>query len=166
MVEPITVTYTPGDKHWVIRVSGQDKELTATAPGILASRDRADELVDEIEPDKDSRAVVHLLEGSALEFTTAYLDARMSRTDDAVSSGGTSSTSRESADVEGTSTGEGVDGSGRHRDDGATSTPDDDGPGKLGEEAVEPAGHLSPPRSLPTSGVSRRDNDGPQALAQ
>ncbi|MFE0022666.1 hypothetical protein [Amycolatopsis sp. NPDC059021] len=76
MVEPITATYVQEDADWTITVSGHGKELTARAPGIIAARDRTDQLVEKLAPEGKS-TVVHLLNGSALEFTTAYMTARL-----------------------------------------------------------------------------------------
>ncbi|MEU7782980.1 MULTISPECIES: hypothetical protein [unclassified Amycolatopsis] len=76
MVEAITATYVQEDADWTITVSGQGKELTARAPGIIAARDRADQLVEELAVDGKA-TVVHLLNGSALDFTSAYMTARL-----------------------------------------------------------------------------------------
>ncbi len=76
MVEAITATYVQDDADWAITVSGRGKELTARAPGIIAARDRADQLVEELAGDGKT-TVVHLLNGSALDFTSAYMTARL-----------------------------------------------------------------------------------------
>jgi hypothetical protein len=76
MVETITATYVQDDADWAITVSGRDKELTARAPGIIAARDRADQLVEELAGEAKT-TVVHLLNGSALDFTSAYMTARL-----------------------------------------------------------------------------------------
>ncbi|WP_329056760.1 hypothetical protein OG738_19580 [Amycolatopsis sp. NBC_01488] len=76
MVEAITATYVQEDADWAITVSGQGKELTARAPGIIAARDRADQLVEEL-GGEGKTTVVHLLNGSALDFTSAYMTARL-----------------------------------------------------------------------------------------
>lgn len=76
MVETITATYTQEDADWKITVSGRGKELTARAPGIIAARDRADQLVEELGGDGKT-TVVHLLNGSAFEFTQTYMTARL-----------------------------------------------------------------------------------------
>ncbi|MEV6828901.1 hypothetical protein [Amycolatopsis sp. NPDC051102] len=76
MVETITATYVQEDADWAITVSGRGKELTARAPGIIAARDRADQLVEELAGDGKA-TVVHLLNGSALDFTSAYMTARL-----------------------------------------------------------------------------------------
>ncbi|WP_410670811.1 hypothetical protein [Amycolatopsis sp. cmx-4-68] len=76
MVEAITATYVQEDADWAIKVSGRGKELTARAPGIIAARDRADQLVEEL-GGEGKTTVVHLLNGSALDFTSAYMTARL-----------------------------------------------------------------------------------------
>jgi hypothetical protein len=76
MVEAITATYVQENADWAITVSGQGKELTARAPGIIAARDRADQLVEEL-GGTGRATVVHLINGSALDFTSAYMTARL-----------------------------------------------------------------------------------------
>jgi hypothetical protein len=76
MVEAITATYVQQDADWTITVSGSGKQLTARAPGIIAARDRADQLVEQLEAEGRT-TVVHLLNGSALEFTSTYMTARL-----------------------------------------------------------------------------------------
>ncbi|MEU8634521.1 hypothetical protein AB0C38_20260 [Amycolatopsis sp. NPDC048633] len=76
MVEAITATYIQEDADWAITVSGHGKELTARAPGIIAARDRADQLVEEL-AGEGRTTVVHLINGSALDFTSAYMTARL-----------------------------------------------------------------------------------------
>ncbi|GAA3574794.1 hypothetical protein GCM10022222_69170 [Amycolatopsis ultiminotia] len=76
MVETITATYEHDNEDWTITVSGQGKELTARAPGIIAARDRADQLVEKLAPN-ERPTVVHLLNGNALEFTSTYMAARL-----------------------------------------------------------------------------------------
>jgi hypothetical protein len=77
MAEPIEANYVPEGDDWTITVTGRGKKLTAKAPGIIAARDRTDQLVEQLAPDEEHRTVVHLLNGDAVEFTTAYLTARM-----------------------------------------------------------------------------------------
>ncbi|ASR39642.1 hypothetical protein BAY61_25100 [Prauserella marina] len=79
MVQAITATYVQEEDDWTITVAGLGKELKGRAPGIIAARDRADQLVEKLVPDGNSPTVVHLLRGSALEFTTAYMTARLAR---------------------------------------------------------------------------------------
>jgi len=76
MVEAITATYVQEDADWAITVSGHGKELTDRAPGIIAARDRADQLVEELSGE-GRNTVVHLINGSALDFTSAYMTARL-----------------------------------------------------------------------------------------
>ncbi|QRP47531.1 hypothetical protein [Amycolatopsis sp. FDAARGOS 1241] len=80
MVETITARYAHENDDWTITVSGRGKEVSAKAPGIIAARDRADQLVDEVAPD-ERPTVVHLLNGSALEFTSTYMAARLTLPD-------------------------------------------------------------------------------------
>jgi len=79
MADPIMATYVRENDDWAITVSGQGKELTARAPGIIAARDRTDQLVDKLGPGAKGATVVHLLNGSALEFTSMYMTARLAR---------------------------------------------------------------------------------------
>jgi hypothetical protein len=81
MAEPIQANYVPDGDDWTITVSGRGKKLTASAPGIIAARDRTDQLVEELAPDEEYRTVVHLLNGDAVQFTTAYLTARMAKSE-------------------------------------------------------------------------------------
>ncbi|WP_255638398.1 hypothetical protein [Amycolatopsis sp. DSM 110486] len=79
-METITATYAHENDDWTITVSGRGGARTAKAPGIIAARDRADQLVDELAPD-GRPTVVHLLNGSALEFTSSYMTARLTLPD-------------------------------------------------------------------------------------
>ncbi|GAB3005247.1 hypothetical protein AB0K14_10880 [Actinosynnema sp. NPDC050801] len=73
---PITANYRRAGDDWAITVRAAGKELDATAPGLIAARLAADQLVDEIAPGCADRAVVHLLDGDALAFSVAYLHTR------------------------------------------------------------------------------------------
>lgn len=80
MADPIEVNYTPDGDDWTVAVKGRGQTLTARAPGLIAARDRADQLVEKIAPDEPGhKTVVHLLDGDAVEFTTAYLTARLAK---------------------------------------------------------------------------------------
>ncbi|KAA9161366.1 hypothetical protein FPZ12_014580 [Amycolatopsis acidicola] len=79
MAEPITAIYVQQDDDWSVTVSGGDKTLKRHAPGIIAARDSVDQLVDELGATAKGATVVHLLNGSALEFTAAYMTARLTR---------------------------------------------------------------------------------------
>ena len=82
MADPIEVHYTPDGDDWAVAVKGRGRTLTGRAPGLIAARDRADQLVEEIAPEEPGhRTVVHLLNGDAVDFTTAYLTARLARTE-------------------------------------------------------------------------------------
>jgi hypothetical protein len=78
MVEPIMAIYVQENDDWTITVSGLGNSLTARAPGIIAARDRTDQLVEKLTPE-GRPTVVHLLNGSALEFTATYMTARLTR---------------------------------------------------------------------------------------
>jgi hypothetical protein len=78
LVEPIMAIYVQEDDDWTITVSGLGKSLTARAPGIIAARDRTDQLVEKLTPE-GRPTVVHLLNGSAVEFTATYMTARLTR---------------------------------------------------------------------------------------
>ncbi len=79
MHAPITVNYTPDGDDWTVTVAvaGEATSRSAKAVGLIAARDRADQLVAQIEPNDDLRRVVHLLDGDAYAFTTSYLHARL-----------------------------------------------------------------------------------------
>lgn len=80
MTQAITAMYAQDNDDWSITVAGLGKELTARAPGIIAARDRADQLVEKLTGTQEQQlTVVHLLNGSALEFTEAYMTARLTR---------------------------------------------------------------------------------------
>lgn len=79
MFEPILANYTPDGDDWAVEVTAAGKTLTATAPGLIAARDRADQLVDELVPGDNVRTVVHTLDGDAFGFTEAYLSARLAK---------------------------------------------------------------------------------------
>ena len=78
-MDPIEAHYKRDGDDWTIQVSRGEKSLSGQAPGLIAARDRADQLVEKLTPDVEHPTVVHLLDGDALEFTTAYLNARMAQ---------------------------------------------------------------------------------------
>ena len=80
MREPIAVNYVPDGRNWTVTVSvfGREEKRRATAPGLIAARDRADQIIEQIEPaDRGKKIVVHLLDGDAYAFTCNYLHARL-----------------------------------------------------------------------------------------
>lgn len=79
MAEPIMANYVQEDDDWAVTVAGHGKTLTGRAPGIIAARDSVDQLVESLGTDVKGATVVHLLNGSALEFTAAYMAARLTR---------------------------------------------------------------------------------------
>lgn len=83
MADPIEAHYTPDGDDWTVAVTGRGKTLTGRAPGLIAARDRADQLVEQLAPEEvGHKTVVHMLNGDAVEFTTAYLTARLARTEE------------------------------------------------------------------------------------
>ncbi|HET9143244.1 hypothetical protein [Actinophytocola sp.] len=83
MGDPIEANYVPDGDDWTVTITGRGRQLSGKAPGIIAARDRTDQLVEELTPGEEHRTVVHLLNGDALEFTTAYLTARMAKAEPA-----------------------------------------------------------------------------------
>jgi hypothetical protein len=79
VLEPIEANYVPQGDDWTVTIVGRGKTLTAKAPGIIAARDRADQLVEELADGEKNRTVVHRLDGDAVEFTSAYLNARLAK---------------------------------------------------------------------------------------
>jgi hypothetical protein len=76
---PILVNYSPEGEDWTVKLEADGTVLTEQAPGLIAARDRADQMVEQLtgssQPDRKP-TVVHLLDGDAFAFTTAYLHAR------------------------------------------------------------------------------------------
>ncbi|NYI89752.1 hypothetical protein HNR02_003075 [Amycolatopsis endophytica] len=83
MAVPITAIYVPENDDWAVSVTGAGRSLTARAPGIIAARDQVDQFVEELGAEAKGATVVHLLNGSALEFTAAYMTARLTRPEQA-----------------------------------------------------------------------------------
>jgi hypothetical protein len=77
MFEPIEANYVPEGDDWAVAVTGRGQTLTAKAPGLIAARDRADQLVEKLAPDEEHHTVVHRINGDPVEFTDAYLHARL-----------------------------------------------------------------------------------------
>ena len=75
---PILVNYQPQGEDWTVNIESDGTVLTEQAPGLIAARDRADQMVEQLTGADAERkpTVVHLLEGDAFAFTTAYLHAR------------------------------------------------------------------------------------------
>jgi hypothetical protein len=83
MADPIEANYAPDGDDWTVTVKGRGKTLNGRAPGLIAARDRADQLVEQLTSEESGRkTVVHMLNGDAVEFTTAYLTARLARTEE------------------------------------------------------------------------------------
>jgi hypothetical protein len=73
---PITADYRRDGDDWAVTVRAPGKRLDATAPGLIAARVHAEQLVDEIAEGHADRVVVHMLEGDAFAFSTLYLHTR------------------------------------------------------------------------------------------
>ncbi len=78
-MQTITAKYVQRDEDWTVTVSGLGKTLNGEASGIIAARDRADQLVEQLTGEGKAPTVVHLLNGSAYEFTSTYMAARLTR---------------------------------------------------------------------------------------
>jgi len=75
-MQPIVVRYAHSNQKWTVEVSGHGRKLSATASTIVEAKDRADHLVKDISSSlPGTPIVVHLIDGSAIEFTRAYLSA-------------------------------------------------------------------------------------------
>lgn len=77
MHAPITVNYVPDGDDWTVTVTDEDRTRSATASGLIAARDQADQIVEKMVSDQTGRTVVHLLDGDAVAFTNTYLQARL-----------------------------------------------------------------------------------------
>ncbi|CAM3158148.1 hypothetical protein SAXI111661_20755 [Saccharomonospora xinjiangensis] len=76
-MQTITAKYVQREEDWTVTVSGLGKTLNGEASGIIAARDRADQLVEQLAGEGNAPTVVHLLNGSAYEFTSTYMTARL-----------------------------------------------------------------------------------------
>ncbi|WP_420852678.1 hypothetical protein [Saccharomonospora piscinae] len=83
VVQTITAQYVRRDEDWAVTVSGLGRTLNGRASGIIAARDRADQFAEQLSPEGAQPTVVHLLNGSAYEFTSTYMTARLTRAEDA-----------------------------------------------------------------------------------
>ncbi|WP_309114109.1 hypothetical protein ACQPW3_06495 [Actinosynnema sp. CA-248983] len=73
---PITANYRRDGDDWAVTVRTAERALDAVAPGLIAARVQADQLVDEISGGNEDRAVVHMLDGDAYAFSVVYLHTR------------------------------------------------------------------------------------------
>jgi phospholipase/lecithinase/hemolysin len=80
MQQPVTVNYVRNKRGWKVTLEyrGQRRSIvTTSAAGILAARNRADQLVEQLESQENQQhTVLHLLDGDAYAFTSSYLHAR------------------------------------------------------------------------------------------
>lgn len=72
----VTVEYEQTDNGWKVAVKQDGRTLIATARGLIAAREAAEKLVEKIDPEAVGRHVVHVIDGDAFKFSTAYLHAR------------------------------------------------------------------------------------------
>ncbi|MBB5153212.1 hypothetical protein [Saccharopolyspora phatthalungensis] len=79
----ITANYVPDGDDWLVTVTAGKDRRTARAPGLIAARDQADQLIEQFSPSAAGRVVIHLLNGDGFAFTTAYLQARHGLSDEA-----------------------------------------------------------------------------------
>ncbi|MCI2424351.1 hypothetical protein MOQ72_43905 [Saccharopolyspora sp. K220] len=79
----ITANYVPDGDDWLVTVTAGTDHRTARAPGLIAARDQADQLIEQLAPNSAGRVVIHLLSGDGFAFTTAYLQARHGLSDEA-----------------------------------------------------------------------------------
>lgn len=79
----ITANYVPDGNDWLVTVAAGGDKQTARAPGLIAARDKADQLIEEVAPNQVGRVVIHLLDGDGFAFSTAYLQARHGLSDEA-----------------------------------------------------------------------------------
>ncbi|QFZ17092.1 hypothetical protein [Saccharothrix syringae] len=73
---PITANYRRDGDDWAVTVRAGADELAATAPGLIAARIAAEQLVAQLAGGRAHPAVVHLLDGDAFAFSVAYLHTR------------------------------------------------------------------------------------------
>jgi hypothetical protein len=79
----ITANYVPDGDDWVVTVTADHDRRSVRAPGLIAARDAADQLIEEVAPSQVGRVVIHLLDGDGFAFSTAYLQARHGLSDEA-----------------------------------------------------------------------------------
>ncbi|HEY4459773.1 MAG TPA: hypothetical protein VGN81_36010 [Pseudonocardiaceae bacterium] len=77
MSAPIIANYISDGKDWKVTVTSGTETRQTTAPGLLAARDRVNQLTSQIKPEHDTTIVLHLLDGDAYAFTTKYLEAQL-----------------------------------------------------------------------------------------
>ncbi|SFE59274.1 hypothetical protein SAMN04487819_11796 [Actinopolyspora alba] len=79
----ITANYLPDGDDWVVHVSSDWESRSARAPGLIAARVQADQLIEQLAPNSAGRVVIHLLDGDGFAFSIAYLQARHGLSDEA-----------------------------------------------------------------------------------
>lgn len=79
----ITANYVPDGNDWSVTVTTDEGHESARAPGLIAARDKADQIIEKVAPSPHGRVVIHLLNGDGFAFSTAYLQARHGLSDEA-----------------------------------------------------------------------------------
>ncbi|MHA6798718.1 hypothetical protein [Bounagaea algeriensis] len=79
----ITADYTLDGADWLVTVTAGSDQRTVRAPGLVAARDKAEQLIEQLAGSASGRVVIHLLDGDGFAFTTAYLQARTGLSDEA-----------------------------------------------------------------------------------
>ncbi|AOS62247.1 hypothetical protein [Actinoalloteichus hymeniacidonis] len=72
----LVAEYTVDGDEWTVTVSDGTHIRTARADDLVTARESADRLAGELRTGGEHPTVVHLLDGDALAFTSAYLTAR------------------------------------------------------------------------------------------
>ncbi|AHH98045.1 hypothetical protein GCM10010174_05440 [Kutzneria viridogrisea] len=75
-MELLTANYSNNGGTWRVSVESLGRRQEFTATGVLDARSRVDQLMDQIRDAGVLPRTVHLLNGSAAEFTHAYLAAQ------------------------------------------------------------------------------------------
>ncbi|NYH79901.1 hypothetical protein FHR84_003250 [Actinopolyspora biskrensis] len=79
----ITANYLPDGDDWTVTVTMGTESRVAHAPGLIAARVQAEQLIEQLAPNSAGRVVIHLLDGDGFAFSTAYLQARHGLSDEA-----------------------------------------------------------------------------------
>jgi hypothetical protein len=74
-VELLQADYEVRGDDCTVTVTWREWGASRKAVGLIAARDHADQIVEELAPGGELRTVVHRLDGDAVRFTAAYLVA-------------------------------------------------------------------------------------------
>jgi hypothetical protein len=78
----ITVTYMESSGEWRVSLTASDKVFTTRAADLLDARGRVDRLIGKLAKEGISGTSVHMIDGSAVAFTRAYLTAKFQISED------------------------------------------------------------------------------------